>query len=307
MEMPKLVLPTFLGIGAMRSGSTWLYEVLRSHPEIQMSRHKELDFFFLNKMLDRDLRWYANQFIGDDAEPPRSIRGEISPRYSRLKKWHVRRLAGLIPQLRVVFTIRNPLERIWSQAVYDFGHLSGRDTDRLGIMAFLQQFERPRTRLSSDYSRTIAIWRDAFGDEAVLINVFDDLSLQPAKFVDDVLRHIGASTNWSAPSELIGKKVFSRAGLLGETRPIPEVLRWYIASEWLGPMKILNEQLGGRIAHWVDEMDEIAADRRLSWRALREINRAVLALPERMAFRANDIQRDVRLWLRWRHLLADSI
>ena len=37
-------LPTFVGIGSMRCGSTWLYEVLRSHPDVRLSDAKELDF-----------------------------------------------------------------------------------------------------------------------------------------------------------------------------------------------------------------------------------------------------------------------
>src|SRR5262245_46747923 len=43
--------PTFLGIGSMRCGSTWLYEVLKCHSDIRMSDRKEMDFFFLHGML----------------------------------------------------------------------------------------------------------------------------------------------------------------------------------------------------------------------------------------------------------------
>lgn len=37
--------PDFIGMGAPRSGTTWLYEVLRSHPDIWMPPIKELHYF----------------------------------------------------------------------------------------------------------------------------------------------------------------------------------------------------------------------------------------------------------------------
>ena len=40
----------FVGIGFLRSGTTWLYGLLRVHPQICMSREKEL-FLFLQRSL----------------------------------------------------------------------------------------------------------------------------------------------------------------------------------------------------------------------------------------------------------------
>lgn len=43
---PVRVMPTFLyGIGAPRSGTTWLYEYLRRHPDCHLRGHKELHYF----------------------------------------------------------------------------------------------------------------------------------------------------------------------------------------------------------------------------------------------------------------------
>ena len=57
-------MPTFVGIGSMRCGSTWLYEALKCHPDIGLSDAKELDFFFMRKMLQRDLTWYEGTVEG---------------------------------------------------------------------------------------------------------------------------------------------------------------------------------------------------------------------------------------------------
>jgi len=64
----------------MRCGSTWLYEVLKCHPDIQMSHCKEMDFFFMPQMLNYDLAWYEAHFKPENGGEPKPVRGEISPR-----------------------------------------------------------------------------------------------------------------------------------------------------------------------------------------------------------------------------------
>src|ERR1051325_8404421 len=66
-------LPTFLGIGSMRCGSTWLYKVLRRHPDVQLASCKEMDFFFMHKMLRHDLAWYETHFKTADDTTPKPV------------------------------------------------------------------------------------------------------------------------------------------------------------------------------------------------------------------------------------------
>src|SRR6476620_10538371 len=67
--------PTFLGIGSMRCGSTWLYEVLRCHPDIRLSNPKEIGFFFSTPrtMLQHDLEWYEKHFEPPDGGEPKPV------------------------------------------------------------------------------------------------------------------------------------------------------------------------------------------------------------------------------------------
>ena len=61
-----VMLPNFIGIGAQRAGSTWLYACLREHPQVYVPPEKELHFF--NAHFDRGLNWYKQQF--PPPEPP---------------------------------------------------------------------------------------------------------------------------------------------------------------------------------------------------------------------------------------------
>jgi hypothetical protein len=294
--------PTFVGIGSMRCGSTWLYEVLRCHPDVQMSSAKEMDFFFMPQMLQYDIDWYSAHFEPANGGEPKPIRGEISPRYARLKPWHVRQIAKLMPDLRIIFTLRHPIERAWSQTLFDFGRLQRRDVRKVRTLEFLRQLERPRSRLSSNYFRTIRIWSDAFGKDAVHIGLFDDLRDHPEAYVNSVLRHIRAATPWTPPPEFLRKKILATKNVVEHDREVPELVRWYIADQLLKQTEELNQLLDGRVAMWVDEMRAIRGRTRLSWRILRELNRTVLSVPEGLAYNAYHLALDLRLWRRWQRL-----
>jgi hypothetical protein len=294
--------PTFLGIGSLRCGSTWLYRVLKCHPDIKLSDRKEMNFFFLREMLRHDLDWYETHFESENGSEPKPVRGEISPLYCRLKAWQVNRIAKLLPDLRLIFTLRHPIERVWSQALLEFGYLAGKDIRKISSIDFLRQVERARNRLSSDYRRTIQIWSDAFGEDALHIDLFDRLQDDPQSYVDGILRHIGAATPWTVPANFINSKVHATTSLVHQRRDIPEVIQWYIADRLLEPTERLNELLEGKISNWVDDMRTIRGKARVSWRILREVNRTVIAVPERLAYEGYHALLDLRLWLRWRQL-----
>jgi hypothetical protein len=296
--------PTFLGIGSMRCGSTWLYEVLRCHPEIQMSHAKEMDFFFMPQMLQYDLTWYAAHFRREKGAEPKPVRGEISPRYTRLKTWQVKKIAKLLPNLRIVLTVRHPIERVWSQTLYDFGRLQCRDVRRVGVFDLLRQIERPRSKLSSDYSRAIRIWSNAFGKDALHVALFDELRDNPEGYVNGILRHIGATAPWTPPAKFLREKVLATKSLVEHEREIPEVVQWYIADQLLESTEHVNKLLNGRVSSWVEELRAIRGRTRLSWRILKDINRSILSVPEGLAYNAYHAVLDVRLWRRWRQFRA---
>ena len=286
----------------MRCGSTWLYEALKCHPDVQLSESKELDFFFMPQMLRHDLDWYETHFAPEDGSEPRPVRGEISPSYARLKGWQVNRIAELLPDLRIILTLRHPIERAWSQALYQSGFWEHKDVRQISPTEFLRKIEKARNKLSSDYLRTIEIWSKAFGREALHIDFFDRIHDDPETFINDILRHIGAATPWALPTNLIKKKVYATNSLVKHVRDIPEVVQWYIADRLVEPTERLNELLEGRVSSWVDEMRAIRGKTRSSWRILTELNRIVFSVPERLAYETYHAALDIRLWLRWREL-----
>jgi Sulfotransferase family len=266
-----------------------------------LSNPKEIGFFFSPRMLQHDLEWYETHFEPPDGDKPKPVRGEIAPEYTRLKAWHVNRIANLLPELRIILTVRHPIDRAWSQAVLEFGYLKRTDIRKISSLDFLREVERAHNKQFSDYHRTIKIWSKAFGQESLHIAFFDRLQNDPQTFINGILRHIGAATPWALPEKFMKTKVHATSSLVDHQRDIPEVVQWYIADRLLKPTERLNELLDGRVSGWVDEMRTIRGKARLSWRILREVNRTVLSVPERLAFEAYHVILDIRLWRRWRH------
>jgi hypothetical protein len=107
-----MTLPNFLGIGAMRSGTSWLYEQLRCHKDVYMSEQKELNFF--NDFYDHGIEWYGRHFPSEkDAVKYKAI-GEITPTYMTDPEVPSR-IRAHIPDGRFIVMLRNPVERAYSE------------------------------------------------------------------------------------------------------------------------------------------------------------------------------------------------
>jgi hypothetical protein len=118
----QTALPNLIVIGAKKSGTTSLYHYLASHPDISMSREKELDFFVAERNWPRGPDWYRHHFDGAAA-----ARGEASPYYTALPAHRgvPERMASVIPDARLIYLVRDPIERLVSH--YHMAVATGRE------------------------------------------------------------------------------------------------------------------------------------------------------------------------------------
>ena len=106
------MLPNVIGIGAEKSGSTWLYALLKSHPEIYMSeRRKEIDFF--NRNYEKGLSWYESFFPDGQAVSETPVIGEYSPSYLYFSECP-ERMARIKPIQKLLLIVRNPADQMYS-------------------------------------------------------------------------------------------------------------------------------------------------------------------------------------------------
>jgi Sulfotransferase domain len=106
-------LPNLIVIGAQKCGTTSLHSYLDLHPEISMSRDKETDFFLWHQ--ERGAEWWRTQF-----RPRARIRGESSTGYTTypLAPWVPERIAAAQPEARLIYLVRDPVDRLVSAYVH---------------------------------------------------------------------------------------------------------------------------------------------------------------------------------------------
>jgi Sulfotransferase domain len=108
--------PNLVVIGGLKCGTTSLHHYLNLHPEIQMSRPKELNFFVAELNWPLGVEWYESHFRAGAA-----VRGESSPHYTNLPRFAgvAERMSSLIPGARLIFMVRDPLDRALSHYLHN--------------------------------------------------------------------------------------------------------------------------------------------------------------------------------------------
>jgi len=180
MNSSRRRLPTFLYIGADKSGSTWLYEVLRQHPSCFVPRAK--DIYFFDRHYDRGLDWYARFFAAAPTEAP--ALGELSHDYL-YSVAAAARIARDLPDIRLVAFLRDPVERCFSEYL----HLVRNGLTRKPFRTALDDF--PEVLEHSRYAHHLRPYVKHFDRERLGIFFFDDLVAGPLGFGRAVLRFLG--------------------------------------------------------------------------------------------------------------------
>ena len=158
-------LPNFLGIGAMRSGTSWLYDQLRSHKQVYMSEQKELNFF--NDFYDEGIEWYRGHFpSAKDAAKYKAI-GEITPTYMAAPEVPSRILAH-IPNARFIVILRNPINRAYSEYTKSL-----RDSNFAGTFdQFVERYDDVLAR--GRYTEQLRRFFRLFARDQFLVLVFEE-------------------------------------------------------------------------------------------------------------------------------------
>lgn len=200
-KMPLTVQPTFLCLGVQKAGTSWLYQMVRQHPEICLSEPKELHFFNRSPNFRKGLDWYLSHFRCSDAT--RAV-GEFTPDYlwGQDDRWLPgercianvpERVAAHFPDLRFIVVLRNPVSRAASSYYHHIG------AGRLSSRARLSDVDDFWGLLSmGHYAEHLERWFTYFSRDRFLVFVFEeDFSpiQQPSSF-GAIFRHLGVSPDF---------------------------------------------------------------------------------------------------------------
>lgn len=180
-------LPSFVVIGAMKSGTSSLATYLGAHPGVTMSRPKEPNFFADPGNWDKGLDWYRELFPSDA-----TIAGEATTRYtmSPLYVGAAERIHRIIPEARLIYLVRDPIERMRSMFVHQA------DKHQTSYRSLAEAIERDPTYLEiSRYGTQVRPYLDLFEEGQILIFTTDELRDLPDAAMTRAFAHIGADPN----------------------------------------------------------------------------------------------------------------
>ena len=210
--MPELQLPNLFVIGAMKCGTTSLHYNLGLHPDIGMSREKELNFFNRPGSWDKRIDWYRRQFPTDTR-----WRGESSPGYTRAPFGEpvAERMHGLVPDARLVYIVRHPIDRIVSHYVHQVAIGKEQQPIDEAMADFPANEYVQRTR----YFFQLSLYLRYYPASQIHVATLEALKKEPGQVMGEIFRFLGVDDGFTSPefsrvrhkSSHKGKK--NRAGL----------------------------------------------------------------------------------------------
>lgn len=201
-------MPTFLIVGAGKSGTTSLYEYLKQHPQVFMPEVKEPLFFAfegqqvkfsgpgdaeMNARAVTTLERYHALFRDGMNQ---AARGEASTAYLYYPA-AAQRIRRLIPEAKLVILLRCPAERAYSNFLHalrvgrepigDFA--KALDAEPKRISAGWSHFFHYRSK--GWYYRQLTHWINLFPRDQLLIHLYDDLENDPTGLLRGIFNFIG--------------------------------------------------------------------------------------------------------------------
>ncbi|NHA66587.1 sulfotransferase family protein [Phycicoccus flavus] len=260
--------PDFLVVGTKRGGTTSLWNYLVEHPDVlpmfpASQEIKSPHYFDIH--YDRGRRWYRSHFP-TEAERDRherrtgnrALAGEASP-YYMFHPLAPQRIAADLPSVRLVVSLRNPVDRIWSHyhervagqtETLSFDDALEAETGRLmgeaeRIVADSPSYYSHHHDLSSylargRYDEQLAVLLDLFPPERLLVLRAEDFYADPAAELAKVCDHLGL--------RLHGAEAFPQYNKLPRSS-LPEDTRARL-EEYYRPHVRATEELLGRSLDW---------------------------------------------------------
>ncbi|MDY6788327.1 MAG: sulfotransferase [candidate division WOR-3 bacterium] len=180
------MLPDFIIIGAMKCGTGSLYKYLSTHPEITPSTVKETNFFLREESSNSEIN-YRHYFKGNG-----KYAFEASPNYSKrhLYPGVPERMHSLLPNIKLIYLVRDPIERIRSHYVHNFCH--GRESN-----TFSEVIRKNNNyMLTSRYFFQIQAFLEFYKKDNILVVQSEQLMDRTEQTVNSIFQFLNISPDY---------------------------------------------------------------------------------------------------------------
>lgn len=192
MEPGKGTLPNLIIIGAMKCATTSLHYYLNLHPEISMSKEKELDFFIPQSNWNRGIEWYKSNFPGET-----KIHGESSPNYTHYPYSGnvAEKMYATAPDAKLIYILRDPIERAIAQYIHQY--TEGKEERTLEDA--LWEMENNKYVSRSRYYIQLEQYLSYFPKSQILILAMEDLHRYRQATLQKIFRFLEVDETFYSP------------------------------------------------------------------------------------------------------------
>ena len=212
----------------------------------------EPKFFLVDDLYRRGLAYYSERWFAD--APPDRAAGEKSTDYLESRS-AAERIARGLPTVKLVFILRNPVERAFSN--YAWTRMNGIETEDFATALRLEperertlperwKFARPFSYFSRGlYADLLAEYLERFPREQLLVLRFEDIERDAAAVTERVHRFIGVPPR---PADAGGLGIVNPSDKRGDTMTAD--VRRELQARYAEPNRRLAEMLGPDFAAW---------------------------------------------------------
>lgn len=209
--------PVFvLGVGAQKSGTSWLHQLLQSQSWANFGRLKEYHVWdaltcglcsefmvsdelpldqslVLRRKMQQDEQFYVDYFR-EKVSRHASVTGDITPSYAMLDADAFEKIEKLLTgfDVKVIFLMRDPVERIWSALRMDKRNLQaqGRVFNEFEMQdGFFKNLQQPFAYERTNYPETIRHLERVFRSDQLWFGLYE--SLFRSETVDSLSKFLG--------------------------------------------------------------------------------------------------------------------
>jgi Sulfotransferase domain len=187
----------FVGVGAVKSGTSWLATCLGEHPELCMADPTCLNYFCENMIWPEfrapatlGAKWLAERFV--HCKPGQRL-GELSPNY--LCDAHSPHLIfSHNPECRLIFSFRHPVEALTSF----YYQIAKESVVPETVEDFLDAY--PEVRRMGLYHLHVQAFLRVFPREQCLFLLFDDIQRNATAVLQHCFSFLGVARDFIPPS-----------------------------------------------------------------------------------------------------------
>lgn len=170
----------FIGLGAQKAGTSWVYACLYEHPEVCIPQ-KEIHFFSRDRY-KKGQGWYESQFASCAVG---CKHGEFSTSYL-YEPGTAEKIARDYPDVKLIAIVRNPIDRAYSQ--YRNAIKAGEISKQTSFKQYLQHV--PSAREQGLYAKQLARYFRYFSSLQLLVLVYEDSKEDPLAFIKSIYEHV---------------------------------------------------------------------------------------------------------------------